>query len=156
MSKPKIQLQTRERWDIPNFQETTVTGFYLHQDRKLRETYEGPGVEFRTDIIPIYNCHGLTFAARRTWIDESPSIARIISDDKYQEIAPDKVLPGDVIIFYGDDGDIEHSGIVLKAPDQDLKIPLILSKWGLSGEVIHWANRGPYSFERPRYYRITK
>lgn len=98
----------------------------------------------------------MTFAARRTWIHDSYAISKIISDDKYEKIPHDKVLPGDVIIYYGDDGDIEHSGIVIKEPDHSLRIPLILSKWGLSGEVVHWANVGPYSFERPEYYRITK
>jgi hypothetical protein len=65
-------------------------------------------------------------------------------------------MPGDVIIYFGDDGDAEHSGIVLTSPkDSQLRVPQVLSKWGKFSEFIHWANQSPYNFAFVKYYRIT-
>ena len=33
-----------------------------------------------------YNCHGLTFASRRTWIDETPEVKKVLLDDEYVEV----------------------------------------------------------------------
>lgn len=152
-----IELQTREGWDIPNSQSTDFSMEDERHDANLRQKYSRTGaVEFRTGIIPIYNCHGLTFGSRRTQIGEGYVIRRILSDDKYVRIKHQEVLSGDVVIYVGEDGDIEHSAVVLEKPDQQLKIPRVLSKWGTGAEASHWANQCPYSFQSPEYYRIVK
>jgi len=88
-----------------------------------------------------YNCHGLTFASRRTWIWKPSEIEKILKDDEYETVVElENVLPGDIVI-YSQDGDVEHSGIVLSVDP----VPLILSKWGSSHEVIHKINECPYS-----------
>ena len=78
-------------------------------------------------------------------------------DDSYTEIQEVGVLPGDVIMYFGPNGDIDHSGIVLSRPaDEPLGIPRVMSKWGKYAEVIHWANRCPYEFVGAKYYRIQQ
>jgi hypothetical protein len=96
-----------------------------------------------------YNCHGLTFASRRTWIWKPSEIARILADDEYQQIDLHEVLPGDIVV-YVQNGDAEHSGIVISV----LPALKILSKWGPAHEVIHRVADCPYNAAQINYYRI--
>lgn len=149
-----ISMQTREKWDIPNSQSFDTT---LWDERQLEEhRRRHPHAVFRTGAIPIYNCHGLTFGARRASIWETPAILRILGDDRYEEITRrDEVQPGDIILYVSaEDGDLEHSGIVVQAPCPPLFVPRVWSKWGVGAEVIHAANNCPYDFSQARYYRI--
>ena len=97
-----------------------------------------------------YNCHGLTFAARRTWIWKPSEVSKILNDDDYTQVNLREVLPGDVVV-YVQRGDIEHSGIVIA---NNGFIPLVLSKWGPNHEVIHRVNDCPYDAQEILYYRI--
>jgi len=98
----------------------------------------------------------MTFASRRTGIWATAEIQKILNDDQYGEVKPEDAMPGDVIIYFGDDEDAEHSGIVLTSPkDSQLRVPQVLSKWGKFSEFIHWANQSPYNFASVRYFRIT-
>jgi len=96
-----------------------------------------------------YNCHGLTFSSRRTWIWKPTEIAKILKDDEYEQIDLKDVLPGDVVV-YSTSGDAEHSGIVIEAGF----VPMILSKWGPAHEVVHRVNDCPYDSMFITYYRI--
>ena len=98
-----------------------------------------------------YNCHGLTFAARRTWIHEPSELRKIIDDDDYEEVT-NNISPGDVAIYMRD-GDYQHSGIVVRVDGQ---VPWILSKWGQCHEVIHSVMDCPYNDANVTYYRIRR
>ena len=98
----------------------------------------------------IYNCHGLTFASRRTLIWIPSEIAKILKDDKYVTVDRKDVLPGDVVVYYTK-GDAEHSGMVVGVVDG---VPRVLSKWGKSHEVIHRLNDCPYDSAEIIFYRI--
>jgi hypothetical protein len=88
-----------------------------------------------------YNCHGLTFATRRSSIVDPAEVQKILNDDGYQLVVePNPVLPGDVALYRAD-GDIEHTGIVVRA---DAKCIWILSKWSCAQEVIHEPHYCPY------------
>jgi hypothetical protein len=64
-----------------------------------------------------------------------------LRDDKWEEVELGAVLPGDIVVYYGEDGDANHSGIVVQT--DSLKVPIICSKWGFSGEFIHQLNDVP-------------
>ena len=149
-----ITLHTRIRHDIPNSQSHE---FHSYEKRLFLEL-EGKFSKavFREPPNPIYNCHGLIFASRRTGITNNNALQTILHDDGYQEITPADVLPGDIILYYYEDGDVEHSGVVISKPDSQLRIPWVLSKWGRFKEVVHYANDCPYDFSYFRYYRVTK
>lgn len=150
-----IILQTREGTAIPNSQSHEISPFEANQFRDCEKTH--PYAKFRPPPNPIYNCHGLVFASRRTGIQRSDILHTVLDDDGYTEIVRDKVLPGDIILYYGEDGDIEHSGIVITKPDDvQLKIPQVVSKWGKYKEVVHSANDCQYTFANVRYFRVTK
>lgn len=117
----------------------------------------GIGIVMRLKVSPLYNCHGLTFASRRTGLYDNDVLLQILEEDSYAEIQREQVLPGDVILYYGLDGDIEHSGIVVEAPTEaNLYIPRIFSKWGRCMEAVHLANQCPYNFNNHKYFRIEE
>jgi hypothetical protein len=110
----------------------------------------------RADHRPVgpsrkYNCHGLTFASRRTWIDKALEVRKILQDDEYRVVQPADVLPGDIVVYYVD-GDAEHSGLVVDKGD--IAGPVILSKWGFCHEVIHRIRECPYDAGNVVFYRI--
>ena len=129
-----IRLQTSKGLDIPNIQGREISAFERNWAQDLPTHY--PRVCFRTGLSSLYNCHGLTLAARRTRITDSPWVERIVRDDAYREVSLREALPGDLIIYYDDNGDATHSGMVV-SNEPTLFIPLILSKWGSGPEVIH-------------------
>lgn len=101
-----------------------------------------------------YNCHGLTFASRRTWIHSPKEIAKILADDDYTPVVPPaQVLPGDIAIYYSAEGDAEHSAIVLAI--ESFGVPKVLSKWGPGREVVHMLASCPYDASNVKYYRIA-
>lgn len=153
-SQRDIILHTRKRQNILNCQCYEFSNY----EKNLFPYFEKkfPKAIPRTVPIPIYNCHGLTFASRRTRIFYSDEIQKILADDGYTEVKIDEVKPGDIIVYYSGDGDVEHSGLVVSEPDKQLKIPYIVSKWGCYREMFHWANDCPYTFMNAKYYRVTK
>jgi len=121
------------------------------QVRALRRKYEH---ETHRPVEPSrkYNCHGLTFASRRTWIQDAQEVRKILKDDDYEEVVPPAtVFPGDIAIYYKD-GDVEHSGIVVGTGEYN--VPLILSKWGVCHEVVHRLGASEYDAQNVIYYRI--
>jgi hypothetical protein len=151
----KILMQTRAGNDIDNRQ---VFDFSLNELNSIPNYIKNyKGSYFRNKPNPIYNCHGMTFASSRTTVGPE-CVQMILDDDKYSIIENlDDVLPGDVIIYYDDNGEILHSGIVVSKPAAEpTKIPWVVSKWGKYSEVYHQAFDCPY---RPiieiRFWRIT-
>lgn len=148
-----IRLDTALGNPIENSQILEISSFEKNQFNALSK-WDKSGT-LRTPPTPRYNCHGMTFASRRTGIFDADVISKILSDDGYEEIIPEQTLPGDVIIYFAADGDLEHSGIVVSTPDKNLGIPMVVSKWGKYSEFVHWANNSPYTFATARYFRIS-
>lgn len=147
-----IVVQTRKGNSIRNEQCFEISRYeqslFPEYERKYRV------VDRRGDPTAIYNCHGMTFASRRTCIHEAQEILRILEEDNYEPVAGGAVLPGDIVLYFVDEGDIEHSGIVLQTGP--LGMPLIYSKWGKYREIIHYANMCPYDPSNLRYFRIRR
>src|SRR5262249_50698196 len=122
----QLALQTRRGGTVENWMNPAdMSGLEFQIDR-LKAEY--PAAVHR-DVGPSarYNCHGLTFAARRTGIASSAQVQRILNHDGYRELKmTERPSPGDIAI-YREDGDIVHSGIVLGFKDN---VPLVLGKWG--------------------------
>jgi hypothetical protein len=152
--KTEIALVTRKGNPIPNSQYHEIARLAMSEMPVLKKEFDR--VEFRTGPNPIYNCHGLTFASRRTGINNLPW-KMILDDDGYVEVLEKEALPGDVVIYFGESGSAEHSGIVIKKMESNLSSPTIVSKWGSAGEAIHYAHDVPPAFGSNRhYYRVTK
>ena len=149
-----IRLDTAAGMPVPNQQGSEVTNFEAHLCEKMLAKHEPREVRC-SKCNPRYNCHGLTFGSSRTKIDDA-DVPRILRDDGYVRVDHAAVLPGDVILYLGSMGDVQHSGLVVaKAPPDMPHFPLVWSKWGIGPDVIHWANRAPYDLQDLRFFRIA-
>lgn len=138
-SKKSIALQTSKGNDIDNYQIEELSRSELTIGEKLNtETY--PLLRFKGQPTPVYNCHGFTFASRRTNIDKSSEIWKILEDDNYIKVSQEHLMVGDVILYVSNDGkgDIQHTGMVVQIDRTMQPIGIfILSKWGKYKEVVH-------------------
>lgn len=152
-----IKLQTRKGNCVENSQDCDYSP--SQKIAVYRESYRAAIP--RNKPNPFYNCHGMTFASARTWVFPK-DIKMIIDDDGYTVIKSiDKVLPGDIIIYYNAKAEIMHSGIVIsRAVDGEFNYPWVVSKWGHLSEYVHLAYDCPYlNFDPPikyTYWRVTK
>jgi len=148
-----IIVQTRKGSDIKN--EQVEAAFSFGKLRELQDIkHEFPRVTIRGEKNSLYNCHGLTFASKRTGIYELADLQKILTEDDYREVPFDQTLPGDIVLYFSENGDIEHSGILVDVNEGgDIRIPKIVSKWGDAYEVIHVFSDCPYNFLKVKYYR---
>jgi hypothetical protein len=144
-----MRLETSTGRGIDHYQGSEISQYNINWAKDLTKKF--PNAKIRTDPSPLYNCHGLTFACRRTSIDKNRYITTILKDDKYDEVADLNVLPGDIVIYYSEQGDPNHSGVVV---DTSLVVPIICSKWGNAGEFVHSVYDCPTTYgPRHKYYR---
>jgi hypothetical protein len=101
-----------------------------------------------------YNCHGLSFASRRTGISDPTVVRSILQEDDYVKVDRARLLTGDTVIYVDDQGDIVHSGIVVEI--LQLGGAKVVSKWGDCHEVIHSLSECPYPNTVKEFYRVCK
>ncbi len=116
----------------------------------LREGHRLPVLHslVRTGPSALYNCHGMTFASRRTAIHSEVAVELILQDDGYREIRQSNALPGDVVLYYEQSGrnrSLTHSGVIVGVERIGSIITLrVVSKWGSGGEYVHDLSVHPY------------
>ncbi|WP_157447575.1 hypothetical protein [Chthoniobacter flavus] len=154
---PGIPLFTRRKGEVDNFQAEKVSLVDKKGAEDLAAKYSDVDVR-AGGLIPHYNCHGLTFASRRTGISDSAALRQILEEDGYEEVKIENVLPGDVILYFDPEtGDFEHSGIVVSRENSEIQQTFrVVSKWGMGLECVHGSAYCPYSFQTAKYYRIVK
>lgn len=127
----------------------------LLEAQSLRAKYLG-ALHRPTAVSYTYNCHGLTFSSRRTQIIDPAEVRKILTQDSYQKIERADILSGDIVVYVGPEGDIEHSGIIMEVDKTMLiPIPLVLSKWGVAHEVVHRLPYCPYVSTNVEFYRVV-
>jgi hypothetical protein len=152
LPKGKLELESRAQQDIDNFFDRTVPdpGAQL-QVQAFKRKYPR-GQHRPTPPSFVYNCHGLTFAARRTAIFDPNVVKQILAQDDYIEVNYRDLIAGDIVVYYKD-GDVEHSGIVVEVTQVG---PRVLSKWGHLHEVIHMIGECEYDASGAKYFRVNK
>jgi len=139
-----IILQTRKGRKIENEVYPELPRLhYKNNDIQLKNRYLN--VKLRSRGTNRYNCHGLTFANRRTFIADASELKKIFEDDEYKKICKGEARVGDIIVYLYNE-DIEHTGIIIEIENflSSNPMPIILSKWGAAGEFIHKYNECPY------------
>lgn len=148
-----LALATRKKNNIPNFHCPRSADPGDHN--RVRDFIaEYPDVKHRPNAKASlgYNCHGLTFGARRTGITDSADVAKILKDDGYRVLQDsERIWFGDVAIYL-EQGEITHSGIVVFVEPNGT--PWILSKWGRYHEAVHKPLDCPYRSGGVKYYRL--
>lgn len=113
---------------------------------------ERPNARLRS-ATAVYNCMGLAFASRRTWID-TDQLPPILQDDGYRRLAgPEEVEVGDTVV-YSNGGSVTHVGVVI-----DISYGLnmtrnitVISQWGADGEYIHAVDHVPNVYGQHKEY----
>lgn len=156
MPLTSLLLQTAGMHDIPNGQSYEKMPTLQSQNNRAHFKKKFPNnTERDPNPTGIYNCHGLTFASRRTQIAGNPTLSVILTDDRYVRIQKANVLPGDIVIFVHPNGDMEHSAVVIVPPSESITgYPKVIGKWGNFTEFVHYANDSDYDVSDLRYYRV--
>lgn len=154
MDEPRsIALATRRGREIPNEQVPDLSPFKAEALVSMHKRDYG-FAEMRRRHTGQYNCHGLTFANRRTGIYDPSIVGLILQEDGYREIGISEVQAGDIAVYY-DGEEIEHTGIVIDVVNVEgilaRRVPRLMSKWGSAAEYIHMVTEGPYSQCQIRY-----
>lgn len=101
----------------------------------------------------VYNCVGLVFASRRTWVD-TRVVPTILREDGYDRLAGlADVEIGDLVIYRETRGNtMTHIGIIVEqrahVPSAEWEIT-VMSKWGAAGEYIHPLKDIPIHYGEP-------
>ena len=146
----RIRTETSKGNGIDN-EAGELTTDELRRVAKILEKY--PHAEARTPASSNYNCHGLTFLSRRSWLIHRRSIDQVLTDDCYEEVRHDRLRPGDIAIYFSESGDPNHSGVVVQVNEM-VAATMILSKWASASEVLHPLRHCPeYYGPEVRFYR---
>ncbi len=147
-----LGLDTRKKRHIINERrpEWSPSRLKLAKD-EVRNSESYSGVIFRS-ISSVYNCMGMVFAARRTWVDND-ELTKILSDDDYSFVSDQAdIKMGDIAVYRDSADDVTHVGIVLERKivegGTDPGI-VVLSKWGPKGEYVHPINVVPVIYGHP-------
>ena len=100
-----------------------------------------------------YNCAGMVFGSRRTWIDIDQT-ELILSEDGYHKLSGRGMLQkGDVVVYLDGQEAPAHVGVVyrIESPVTD-RVIYVLSKWADKGEYIHLIDDVPATCGRAAQY----
>lgn len=147
----EISLTTRMGTPISNVQCYGISQVNRNQFEDFNKKWRH--LLCRTNFSGIYNCHGMTFASRRTCILKDEMIDLILQEDDYKEIDRKEVIEGDIIVYL-QNGLIIHSGVILNR-SLGLTPAKVLSKCGCYGEYLHNENDRIYEYDMIKFYRIN-
>jgi len=135
----QIPLGTRKGTQIANETRQERSPLALQASTELWKEHR-PEARLRS-LTAVYNCIGLVFASRRTWVDTS-EVEWILQEDEYRELRNDAdAQSGDIVVYRSlHDGSVTHAGIIVRLePDVEKAVRhiYVLSKWGADGEYLH-------------------
>jgi hypothetical protein len=96
------------------------------------------------------NCHGWVFADGRFLI-RGPDVEQILQDNGYA--ITDTPLPGDVIIYRSETGEILHTGLVRGLLSD--RTVIVESKFGVGGRYLHQPEGQPFA-QQWAYYHTAR
>lgn len=134
----QLPLATRKGRTIPNDRRPEQPPARLRAAREL-VSRSHPNARLRS-LTAVYNCMGMVFATRRTWVDPE-DLQMILEDDEYRRLSdPDQVVEGDVVVYRNAQGNVAHVGLVARVNvnlSQATREITVLSQWGADGEYFH-------------------
>jgi hypothetical protein len=138
--KASIGLSTSKNRFIPNQRMPERSPQSMYAAKHLH----AKGSRQLRSLRSTYNCVGMVFANRRTFI-EPEQIPMILQDDEYTEVVESDLMPGDVVLYRdARTEDIKHVGLVLASEGMfETKKIRVLSQFGRDGEYVHEVNDVP-------------
>ena len=147
----QLPLATRKGRQIPNDRRMERNPAAMQAARNLwlgRHT-----AATMRSLTAVYNCMGMVFAARRTWV-EPEVLPMVLDDDEYHRLsAPNQVVVGDVVVYRDAQGDVVHVGLVTGVNlGPATRQIMVLSQWGADGEYFHRVDDVPSLLGTPAEY----
>jgi hypothetical protein len=144
-----LRLSTRQGNHIPNERRLEQPPEVLKAAVAIH-SQEHPDARLRS-ITAVYNCMGLIFASRRTWIDTT-SLMMILQADGYKRVSElSELQPGDVVVYRNHD-EVSYVAVVLAMKPEIVTASwkiTVISKWGGDGEYIHDIKDVPPLYGQP-------
>lgn len=150
---PELPLTTKQGTQIPNEQRSALPMARMDAAKDIW-LLKHSSARIRS-LSSVYNCMGMVFATRRTWVDPQ-HLSLILNDDGYRRV-PDQagLEEGDVIVYKNTAGQVSHVGIIARLAvglaGQPPQI-FVLSQWGRDGEYFHRADDVPELLGIPAEY----
>lgn len=143
-----LPLATRRRTTIPNEKRLERNPAALRAAVELWSE-KHPSARLRS-ATAVYNCMGLVFASRRTWIDPI-HLPIILRDDEYRQLAgPHEIQPGDIIVYRDKhDRGVSHVGVIVEIKPEIQTASrriTVMSQWGGDGEYLHLIDDVPDAY----------
>ena len=136
---PVLQLSTKLGRQVPNEQRRPRPPAEMKAKKDIIMSSRRPSASNRS-LSSVYNCMGLVFASRRTWIWPD-YLDMILTDDEYNLVGSTReVRPGDVVVYRDQSGSVSHVGLVSDVHVNVAKATwdiTVLSQWGEYGEYFH-------------------
>lgn len=137
LSGGDIGLSTRKNAHIPNTRRMPRAPVSM-QAAQAMILGAHPSAKVRS-LNSVYNCMGMVFASRRTWV-EPEHLKMILEHDAYQQVGRNDLQRGDVVVYRDNQDEVSHVGIVYEVKvnleEASLEV-VVLSQWGHDGEYFH-------------------
>jgi hypothetical protein len=141
-----LALDSRARRQIGNFPRLEQNPAQLRIKLQVHQN-DHPAATLRS-ATGVYNCFGLAFGSRRTWILED-EVRKVLADDGYRQIGLGDLREGDLVIYSTRPGGIDHAAVVTAFDLTDPSVAWVISQWGQDGEWKHRIDDVPGFFGRP-------
>lgn len=149
---PELPLATRTGRLIPNEQRTEAAPERMQAAMQI-VTANHPTASLRS-LRSTYDCMGMVFANRRTWVDIE-HLETFLIDDGYRQISDNELKEGDLVVYRDESYEPTHVGIVQHLspykPDQSRDV-YVLSQWGRDGEYFHRIDDVNHNLGTPTEY----
>jgi hypothetical protein len=129
-----LRLDSRARRQIRNFPRLEQNPAQLRIRVQVHQRGH-PAATLRS-ATGVYNCFGLAFASRRTWVDEQ-EVRQVLMDDGYRPTSREDLREGDLVIYSTRPGGIDHVAVVTAFDWTDPSVVWVISQWGTDGEWKH-------------------
>ena len=148
-----IKVSTIDGWHMPNERKPERSPDAMRQLERINKGNH-PGLETRS-LSATYNCVGMVFAGRRTFID-SAHLMTILNKDGYRKIEDSEAIAADLAVYFRD-GKATHVGIVINVGYVgNMRVVKVLSQWGETGEYFHKAQIDRTEYGHPTYWTERK
>lgn len=160
----RLKIPVYERFSQSIAAGTPYHSFILQEELKFAQGFDSQCIRKNLPTI-CYNCHGLTFATRRGWLND---VDLVFNNEHYDELQKNElILSGDIISYLEDVNGVmqtSHTGVIVENASQQTYDQVlqpnnaslkVLSKWGAHGEYLHDHEKSPYgtNFKVFRYQR---
>ncbi len=147
----ELRLETREGNQIPNRQRSEQIPQRLAV--AASGILERHGTAILRSCTGLYNCYGLAFASRRTWVDNDAGgvVEMILDQDGYENVKRLDCVPGDVVVYRDEEGEAVHAAVVTEVRTLSDEV-YVVSQWGADGEYTHREDDVDFRLGQPIEY----